>query len=247
MGNRCETPERLSTRLSSRARNATCSTTSRMYGGTSTEIGDRLRCPSFLRRDVDALRNRKRIVRSNLASDSIFQRRDDLAARRIVFRVRRKDQHHIKRKADRIALDLDIPFLHDVEKTYLNLAGKIGQFIHNEQAPVCARQQAIVNRQFARDVLAGSRRLDRIDVADHVGDGHIRRRQLLDIASLAIEPRKRSFISERRYLLAASLTQRSQRMIAYLASGYIRHLGIEKTGQHASQTASLPVLASREE
>ncbi len=46
--------------------------------------------PRFLRRNLDAFLDRRRIVRANLRPDAILQRRDDLAARRVILRVRLK-------------------------------------------------------------------------------------------------------------------------------------------------------------
>ncbi len=89
----------------------------------------------------------QRIVRADLAADAVFQRRDDLAARRVVFRIGGEHQHHVERQADRIAFDLDVAFLHDVEQADLDFAGQIGQFVDGEDAAIGARQQAVVNRQ----------------------------------------------------------------------------------------------------
>ena len=70
----------------------------------------------------------------------------------------------------------------------LNLAGQVGQLVDRENAAVGPRQQPVVHRQLARELQARPRRLDRIDVADHVGDGHVGRRQLLDVAQVARQP-----------------------------------------------------------
>src|SRR5439155_26972120 len=48
--------------------------------------------PRFLLRDLHAERYRGRVVRLDLASDTILERRDDLAASRVVLGVRREDQ-----------------------------------------------------------------------------------------------------------------------------------------------------------
>ena len=95
-----------------------------------------------------------RIVRADLAADAVLQRRDDLAARRVVFRVRGEDQHQVERQAHRIALNLHVAFLHDVEQADLDLAGQIGQFVDGEDAAIGARQQAVVDGQLVGDVLA---------------------------------------------------------------------------------------------
>ena len=102
-------------------------------------------------------------MRADLAADAVLQRRDDLAARGVVFRIRGEDQQHVERQAHRIALNLHVAFLHDVEQADLNLAGQVGQFVDGEDAAVGARQQAVVHGQFvarcsgpARAALMGS-------------------------------------------------------------------------------------------
>ena len=105
--------------------------------------------PRFLFGDGDAVLQIRRIVRADLAADAILERRHDLAARRVVFRIRREHEHDIERQAHRVALNLHVAFLHDVEQADLNLAGQVGQFVDGEDAAIGARQQAVVNRQFA--------------------------------------------------------------------------------------------------
>ena len=117
--------------------------------------------PGFLFGDGDALFEDGRIVGADLAADAVFQRRDDLAARRVVFRVGGEDQQQVERQANRVALNLHVAFLHDVEEADLNLAGEIGQFVDGEDAAVGARQQSIVDGQFVGDVLSAAGRLDR--------------------------------------------------------------------------------------
>ena len=162
---------------------------SRMKSGITQALFQTIaRRPRFLPRDLDAERNLCRIVRHDLRADAIFKRRDDFAARRVVFRVCRKDEHHIERQAHRITLNLHVAFLHDVEEADLNLAGQIGQFIDREDAAIRARQQAVMNRQLVAEQVSAFRGFDRIDVADDVGDRHVRRGQLFDKARIAIDP-----------------------------------------------------------
>ena len=135
-----------------------------------------------------AVCNLCRIVRHDLGADAILQRRDDLSARGVVFRVRRKHQHHVQRQAHRITLNLHVAFLHDVEESDLNLAGEIGQFVDREDAAIRARQQTVMNRQLVAQQVSALGGLDRIDVADDVGDRHVGRRELLDKTCVAIDP-----------------------------------------------------------
>ena len=187
MGRRWETPERLSTRLSSRAEKASCSTTSRMYLGTRSSSVRGPFQPGFLRGDFEALLDGGGIMGADFAADAVFQRRDDLAARRVVFRIGGEDQHHVDRQAHGVAFNLDIAFLHDVEQADLNFAGEIRQFVDGEDAAVGARQQAVVHRELIADVLPAARGFDRVDIADHVGDGDIGRGQFFDVALFGSE------------------------------------------------------------
>ena len=128
---------------------------------------------------------RRRVVRADLRADAILQRRDDLAARGVVLGVGAEHHQDVERQAHRVALDLDVPFLQDVEEADLDLAGEVGQLVDREDAAVRPRQQAVVHRQLVGELQAGARRLDRIEVADHVGDRHVGRRELLDVARVA--------------------------------------------------------------
>ncbi len=120
----------------------------------------------------------------NLAADAVLERRDDLAAGGVILRVGGEGQHQIEREAHGISFDLHVAFLHDVEQAHLNLPGQVGQFIDGEDAAIGARQEAVVHGELAREIVAAARRFDRVDVADHVGDGDIGSGQLLDVAGL---------------------------------------------------------------
>src|SRR5439155_12142319 len=69
--------------------------------------------PCFLLGDLEALFERRRIVRADLTADAVLEGRDDLASRRVIFRVRGEHQQQIERQAHRIAFDLHVAFLHD--------------------------------------------------------------------------------------------------------------------------------------
>src|SRR5205085_11702594 len=140
------------------------------------------RRPGFLFSNLDSFFDGCRIVRDDLGADAIFERRDDLAARRVIFGVGRKDEQHIERQAYGITLNLYVAFLHDVEQTDLHFAGEVWQFVDGEDAAIGARQQAVMNRQFVREQMPAARRFDGIEVADQIGDGHVGRRQLFDVA-----------------------------------------------------------------
>ena len=103
IGSRWLTPLRLSTFLSSRAENATCSTTSRTYCGISIWRSAAFR-PRFLRRDGDAFFERLRIMGANFRADAVLERRHNFAARRVVLRVGAEDQSHVQLQPHRDSL-----------------------------------------------------------------------------------------------------------------------------------------------
>ena len=138
--------------------------------------------PRFLAGDRNAFLDGRRIVRANLRADAVFQRSHDLAARGVVLGVGAEHQHHIERQPNRIALNLNVAFLHDVEQSDLDLSRQIGQLVDREDAAIGARQQAVVDGEFAAQFVATLGGLDGIDVADQVGDGDVGRGQLLDVA-----------------------------------------------------------------
>ena len=108
--------------------------------------------PGLLLRDRHRVAARDGIVRADLRPDAVLQRRDDLAARRVVLRIRGEDEHDVELQPDRIALNLDVAFLQDVEQADLDLAGEIGQLVDREDAAVRARQQPVVHRQLVGQV-----------------------------------------------------------------------------------------------
>ena len=184
-------------------------------------------------------------MRADLGADAILERRDDLAARGVVLGVRGEHEHHVELQADRVALNLDVAFLQDVEQADLDLAGEIGQLVDGEDAAIGARQQAVVHRQLVGEVQAGLRRLDRIDVADHVGDRHVRRRQLLDVARLARQPGDRQVVAFGGDAGAARGAERRQRVVVDLAAGHDRDLLVEQIDQCRAGCGSSPDRAGR--
>ena len=83
--------------------------------------------PGFLRGDGDAFFHGCRIVRANLGTDAVFERRDDFAASRVILGIRAEHERQIERQADRVSLNLHVAFLHDVEQADLNFSGEVGQ------------------------------------------------------------------------------------------------------------------------
>ena len=178
-----------------------------------------------------------RIVRHDLGADSIFQRRDDLAARRVVFRVCRKHQHHVQRQTHRITLNLHVAFLHDVEEADLDLAGEIGQLIDRKDAAIGAWQQAVVNRQFVAQQMSAFRGFDRIDVADDVGDRHVRRGQFFDKTRVATDPVDRRRVAMQLERLPAVSARLDERIVVDFGTGDDRNLLVQQIGQLTNDSA----------
>ena len=96
--------------------------------------------------------------------------------------------------------------------------------------------------------LPAARGLDGVDVADDVGDGHVRRRQLFDEARLAREPGDRRVVAALGDQFAAGAAERPQRMIVDFAAGDVGNFGVEKFDQAAQDAAlGLPAQAEQNE
>ncbi len=154
---------------------------------------------------------------ADLGSDAILQRRDDLAARGVVLRVGREDEHHVELQPDGVTLDLDVALLKDVEEAHLDLSGEIRQFVDREDTPVGARQQAVVHRELVGEIEPRLRGLDRVDVPHHVRDRHIRGRELLDEAVLPEQPGDRQAIPFLHDARAAGAADGRQRIVVDFA------------------------------
>ena len=131
--------------------------------------------PGFLRSDAHSFFESPGVMRANLSADAVLQWSDDLSACGVVFRIRCKDEQNVKSQTQRVTLNLDITFLHDVEEAYLNFTSEIRKFVHGENAAIRARQEAVMNRQLVGEVTSAARRLDGVQIADDVRDGDIRR------------------------------------------------------------------------
>ncbi len=193
--------------------------------------------PGFLRRDGHAVVARAGIVGPDFRPDAILERCDDLAARRVVLGVRGEHQHDVQLQPERIPLDLNIALLQDVEQSHLNLASQIGQLVDREDAPVRPWQQSVVHRQFVGEIEARLGRLDGIDVAQHVGDGHVGRCELLDVSRLARHPGDRHVVPVARDALPARSADRCERIVVDLAAWDDRHPLVEQIDQSAEDPA----------
>src|SRR5262245_57065979 len=193
--------------------------------------------PGLLLRDLDAFFYRSRVMSLNLRADPVLERRDNFAARRVIFGVGREDQQHVKWQPDRITLNLHVSFLHDVEQSDLNLSGQVRQFVDGDNAAVGAGQQAVMDRQLVREQVSSARRLDRVNVADDVRDGHVGRRQLFNISRVTVNPVNRRIVALFGDYLFAVSADRMERIIVDLRPGDDRYEIVEQTGQFAQDAA----------
>ena len=98
-------------------------------------------------------------------------------------------------------------------------------------------QQPEVHGQLVGQQVPAARRLDRVDVADEIGDGDIGRCQLFDVALVAPEPGDRRGVAALGQQLPGVLRDRRERVVVHLAPGDDRDPLIEQTGQLAEDSA----------
>ena len=128
-----------------------------------------------------------RVVGPDLRPEAVLERRDDPAARGVVLRVGRGDHVQVERQPDDEAADLDVALLEDVEQADLDPLGQVGQLVDRHDPAVGARDEPVVERQLVGQVAALGD-LDRVDLADQVGDRDVGRRELLGVAPVARDP-----------------------------------------------------------
>ena len=167
----------------------------------------------------------------DLAADAVFERRDDLAAGGVILRVGGEHQHQVERQPDRVALNLHIAFLHDVEQADLNLPGQVGQLVNREDAAIRPGKQAVVDGQLVGDVLAAARRLDRVDIADHVGDRDVGSGELLDVALVAMQPRDGGLFAALGDQFEASPAGGAVRIVVDFTTLHVRGKLVEQRGE----------------
>ena len=88
-------------------------------------------------------------MRFDFRANTVFQRRNDLSARGIVFGIGREHQHDVERQTNWIPFNLHVAFLHDVEQADLNLACKIRQLIDGENSTIGTGKQTVMDAQLA--------------------------------------------------------------------------------------------------
>ena len=112
----------------------------------------------------------------------------------------------------RVPADLDVPLFHHVEQRDLDAFGEVGELVDGHDSAMRARHEAEVNGLRVAEAPAFGN-LDRIDVADQVGDRGIRRRQLLGVPLAAVAPGDREVVAQ---LLGSTYRSRGDRLVRVL-------------------------------
>ena len=187
-----------------------------------------------------------RIVGNDLRVDAVLERRDDVAAVGVVLRVGREHHADVERDAQRKAADLEVLLLEDVEQPHLDARRQVGHLVDGEDAAVGARHDAVVDHALVGVGQALGGGLDRIDVADQVSDGNVRRSQLLLVALLRLEPADRGVAAVLGDDPAALRGDRPERVLVQVGAVDGGDVPVEKPDQGA-QNARLGLSAQPEQ
>src|SRR5580658_520163 len=204
------------------------------------------RGPRLLRGDGHALGDRRGIMRANFRAYAVFERRDNFSARSVIFRIGGEDQQHVEHHAHRIALNLDVAFLHDVEQADLNFSRQVRQLVDAEDAAIGARQQAVMNRQLVGKIAAAARGFDRIHIANHVRDGDVRCGKFFHVAMFARQPSDGSGVALSGNAFAAGAANRCGGVVMNFAAFNHRDVRVHESHQ-AAQDARLRLPAQSEQ
>ena len=186
----------------------------------------------FLLHDLDLLLEIFRIVRADLRAVAVFQRRDDAAAIRVVLGVRGRNEENVERQTHAVSADLDVALFEHVEQADLNPLGEVRQFVDGEDAPVDARQQSVVDRQFVGQI-ASFGDFDRIHLADQIGDRDVGRCEFFAVAFVAMHPADRCRVAFRSDELFAGRGNRLERIFRYLDAVEHRRPFVEQRDERA--------------
>ena len=185
-------------------------------------------------------------MRADLAAEPVLQRRDDAAAVRVVLGVGGGEEHHVERQADLVAADLHVALLEHVEHADLDPLREVGQLVDREDAPVGPRHEAVVQGELVGQVAAFGD-LDRVDLADEVGDRRVGRGELLAVPVVAVDPGDRRVVAQLGDEVAGVLRHRVVRVVVDLAAGDDRHPLVEQAGERADHAGlRLPPLAEED-
>ena len=144
--------------------------------------------------DLDLVLDRARVVRPDLGAEAILERRDDAAAAGVVLRVRAGHDEQVERQPQGVATHLDVALFEDVEQADLDAFGEVGQLVEAEDAAIGAGDEPVVDGRLVGEVAALGD-LDRVHLADQVGDRDVGRGQLLGVSAVAWQPVDRRLVA----------------------------------------------------
>src|SRR5256886_9459271 len=81
--------------------------------------------PGFLRGDGHSFLDGCGVVRANFGANAVFERGDNFSTGGVILGIGGEDNQHVERQPQRIALNLNVAFLHDVEQADLNFSGQV--------------------------------------------------------------------------------------------------------------------------
>src|SRR5262249_13802403 len=131
--------------------------------------------------------------------------------------------------------DLEVLFLENVQEPDLDARLQVGQLVDREDAAVRARNDAVVDDALVRVVEPQRRSLDRVDVADQIRDRDVRRRELLLVALVPVQPADRRLVAVRLEQRARVVRERHERVAVQRAALDRRDPFVEEAGQRAQQ------------
>src|SRR5437879_1709863 len=201
--------------------------------------------PGFLRGDGHSFFDGSRVVRANFGANAVFERGDNFSTGGVILGIGGKDNQHVERQPQRIALNLNVAFLHDVEEADLNFSGKVGQFVDGEDAAVGAREEAVVDREFVGAVAAAASRAGGIDVAADGGHGYVGRGELFDKAVVAWHPSDGSIVAFAGDFFAARAADGLEWIVVDFAARNDGHFRVEQIHK-ATQNAAFGLAAEAE-
>src|SRR6266700_260774 len=181
-------------------------------------------------------------MRSNLRADAVFQRCNDFSARGVILGIGSENEEHVEGQAQRIAFNLNVALLHDVEEADLDFSGEVRKLVDGEDAAIGAWQKTIVDGEFVGEVASAAGSADGINIANDVRHCYVGRGELFHEAVLAGHPSDGRVVAVGGDFFAAGAADGLEGIVVNFAAGDDGHFGIEKTNK-AAQNAALGLAA----
>ena len=160
--------------------------------------------PRVLLGDPDPDLTGQRIVGANHTANAVLQGSHQPAPIGVVLGIGTENHAQIQLQPDGKPADLHITFLEDVEQTHLNLGAQVRKLVHAEDAAMASGHQSEVKNVLTGEMLPLGV-LDQVDLADQIGNRHVRCGQLLVVAVLPPDPLHRTPVSLCRHPLTGEL------------------------------------------